>query len=82
MKIKSIREKLGLNELEFALLLGVNSTTIRKWEAGRSNPSAWHEGILEIIGQRKLLPDEIPMVKKFLHTTGPIFVLRKLLIFQ
>lgn len=39
LDVSSIREKLGINQAEFAEILGVHKRTIRNWEKGKAKPS-------------------------------------------
>jgi len=39
MDVKKLREKLGLNQAEFAVRLGVAEFTVRRWDAGKTKPS-------------------------------------------
>lgn len=36
--VKAIRSGLGLSEEQFAALLGVRTTTLRKWQTGKRKP--------------------------------------------
>lgn len=36
--VKAIRDKLGVSQTEFALLIGVSVATLRNWEQGRRTP--------------------------------------------
>lgn len=38
-EIKAFRDSLNLTQKEFAHIVGVRSTTIRRWESGQSKPS-------------------------------------------
>ena len=37
--VKSVREKLGASQTEFALMIGVSVATLRNWEQGRRTPN-------------------------------------------
>jgi len=39
MKIKELRERLGLSQDRFAAKLGIAPYTVRRWEGGKSRPS-------------------------------------------
>ena len=39
MNVKELRKKLGLNQDQFAVKLGVAPYTVRRWESGQSKPS-------------------------------------------
>lgn len=36
--VKSVRDKLGVSQAEFALMIGVSVATLRNWEQGRRTP--------------------------------------------
>lgn len=38
-KVKQVRKQLHLSQTEFGELLGVNFTTVNRWENGKSNPN-------------------------------------------
>lgn len=40
MKIKELRQQLGLTQEKLAQKLGVSSMTIKRWEAGVNEPSS------------------------------------------
>lgn len=46
LNIKSIRELLGLNQLQFAQLLGVHPITVSKWERGIAAPTDYQTAFL------------------------------------
>lgn len=37
--VKGLRERLGLNQEQFAARVGVSGTTVSRWEQGHSTPS-------------------------------------------
>lgn len=39
-KIKSLREKLNITQKDLALSLGVDTSTVTKWETGQAMPRA------------------------------------------
>lgn len=39
MNVKELRKRLGLSQDRFAALLGVAPYTVRRWEAGKAQPS-------------------------------------------
>jgi len=39
-EVKLIREKVGLSQNRFALLIGVSKRTLENWEQGRAKPNA------------------------------------------
>ena len=46
--IKSIREKLGKSQPEFALMIGVSVSTLRNWEQGRRMPEGPARALLRV----------------------------------
>jgi len=54
--IKSQRKRLGLNQENFARLLGVSVATIRSWEQGRSSPGG--RNLAVFVGIRRLRKTE------------------------
>ena len=47
--VKSIREKTGLSQSHFALLIGVSLKTLQNWEQGRRNPVGPARALLKIV---------------------------------
>jgi len=39
LKVKNIREKMGLTQSRFAMLIGVSKRTLENWEQGRRKPT-------------------------------------------
>jgi len=46
--IKSIREKLGKSQSEFALMIGVSTATLQNWEQGRRSPRGPARALLKV----------------------------------
>jgi transcriptional regulator with XRE-family HTH domain len=46
LEIKSIRLLLGLNQVQFAQLMGVHPITVSKWEGGITSPTDYQEAFL------------------------------------
>lgn len=44
-EIKSLREGLGLNQVEFAQLTGVHPITVSKWERGAASPTSYQNAL-------------------------------------
>ena len=38
-EVKAIREKMGVSQDKFAVILGVSKRTVENWEQGRRNPT-------------------------------------------
>jgi DNA-binding transcriptional regulator YiaG len=47
--IKALRERLGLSQEEFALRYGLDVSTLRNWEQGRSTPELAARAFLSVI---------------------------------
>ncbi|MFK0572301.1 NadS family protein [Endozoicomonas sp.] len=48
VEVKSIREKVGLSQSRFALLIGVSKRTLENWEQGRRQPTGPAKALLRI----------------------------------
>ena len=48
-EVKAIREKTGLSQSRFALLLGVSKRTLENWEQGRRHPTGPARVLLKIL---------------------------------
>ena len=46
--VRSIREELGQTQIEFALMIGVSSATLRNWEQGRRQPEGPARALLRV----------------------------------
>lgn len=77
IKIKEIREKLGLTQQEFAKEIGVHYKTVQNWEAGRPIPESKRELLSKFIDNSSLLQlnetkgedDNLRTLIKILKTT-------------
>lgn len=79
-QIKALRESLGLNQAEFAKLMGVHPMTVSKWERGILWPSSYQEEFFDqfqAAAKHKIARDEL---KNTLITMGVIAAL--ILLFQ
>jgi putative transcriptional regulator len=47
--IRAIRERLGLSQSEFALMIGVSVSTLQNWEQGRRTPEGPARALLKIV---------------------------------
>ena len=47
--VKAIREKTGLSQSQFALLIGVKLKTLQNWEQGRRRPVGPARALLKIL---------------------------------
>lgn len=48
-EVKLIREKIGLSQNRFAMLIGVSKRTLENWEQGRRHPSGPAKALLRIL---------------------------------
>jgi putative transcriptional regulator len=48
-EVKAIREKLGVPQEKFALLLGVSKRTVENWEQGRRHPTGAARSLLRLV---------------------------------
>lgn len=49
--VKSIREKLGKSQPQFALMIGVSVATLRNWEQGRRVPEGPARALLRVAAE-------------------------------
>jgi putative transcriptional regulator len=49
--IKSVREKLGVSQSEFALMIGVSVSTLQNWEQGRRQPGGPARALLKVAAE-------------------------------
>lgn len=47
--VKHVREKVGLSQAKFAMLIGVSKRTLENWEQGRRHPSGPAKVLLRIL---------------------------------
>ena len=48
-EVKGIREKTGLSQARFAMLIGVSKRTLENWEQGRRHPTGPAKALLRIL---------------------------------
>ena len=80
LEIKSIRELLALNQLQFSQLLGVHPITVSKWERGIASPTDYQHAFLsqfQVAAKNKKTRDDL---KNVLIVAGVIAAL--ILLFQ
>lgn len=46
-EIRKLRDQLGLNQAEFAQLVGVHSITVSKWERDEAVPSSYQKALFD-----------------------------------
>ena len=47
--MKAIREKMGVSQDKFAVILGVSKRTVENWEQGRRHPTGAARSLLKIV---------------------------------
>lgn len=70
--IRAIRRLLGLNQAQFAQLMGVHAITVSKWESGITSPTDYQTAFL---GQYRLAAKDKQVreeLKTLLFTAGVI----------
>lgn len=48
-EVKVIRERLGVSQDKFAMILGVSKRTVENWEQGRRHPTGPARSLLKIV---------------------------------
>ena len=48
-EVKSIRDRLGVSQEKFAIILGVSKRTVENWEQGRRHPTGPARSLLRIV---------------------------------
>ena len=48
-QVRLIREKVGLSQAKFAMLIGVSKRTLENWEQGRRHPTGPAKALLRIL---------------------------------
>lgn len=48
-EVKEIREKIGLSQSRFAVMIGVSKRTLENWEQGRRHPTGPAKALLKIL---------------------------------
>ncbi len=48
-EVKAIREKMGVSQDKFAVILGVSKRTVENWEQGRRQPTGAARSLLKIV---------------------------------
>ena len=49
LEVKKIREKMGLTQFRFAMLIGVSKRTLENWEQGRRKPTGPANALLRAL---------------------------------
>jgi putative transcriptional regulator len=50
--VRAIRQKLGLSQHDFAMLIGVSRSTLQNWEQGRRQPEGPARALLKVAEER------------------------------
>jgi len=48
-EVKAIRERLGVSQGRFAIILGVSKRTVENWEQGRRHPTGAARSLLRVV---------------------------------
>ena len=48
-EVKAIRERMGVSQEKFAVILGVSKRTVENWEQGRRHPTGAARSLLRIV---------------------------------
>jgi transcriptional regulator with XRE-family HTH domain len=59
MDMQVLRERAGLSRAEVAFRLAVSETSVRNWEAGRTEPTMTPKKYLEVLRLFKCTPEEL-----------------------
>ena len=51
--VRAVRKKLGLTQEQFAVLLGVSTSGLRKWEQGKRQPTGAARTILSVMDRER-----------------------------
>jgi transcriptional regulator with XRE-family HTH domain len=59
MDMQALRERAGLTRAEVAFRLAISETSVRNWEAGRTEPTMTPKKFLEVLQLFKCTPEEL-----------------------
>ena len=48
-EVKAIRERMGISQEKFAVILGVSKRTVENWEQGRRHPTGAARSLLRLV---------------------------------
>ncbi len=48
-EVKAVREKTGLSQMRFAMMIGVSKRTLENWEQGRRHPTGPARALLRVL---------------------------------
>jgi len=57
--LRRMRTRAGISQGHLAALLGIDTTTLRRWEEGRRNPSAAARRLIQLVETLHFHPDRI-----------------------
>ena len=77
--IRKLRDRLGLNQAEFAQLVGVHPITVSKWERNEAEPTAYQHALFEQFDAGACNKKVRETVKNVLVSAGVILALALLL---
>jgi len=79
VEIKRLRVQLGLNQVEFAQLVGVHPITVSKWERNEAFPTPYQNALFGQFREGARNKEVRNSLKDALVTAGVIFALALLL---
>jgi putative transcriptional regulator len=63
-EIKGTREKLGMSQGVFAIVLGVSTKTVQSWETGRYTPDGAARRLITMLRSDPALPEKYGIVRR------------------
>ncbi len=78
-EIRDTRQKLRLNQVDFAQIAGVHPITVSKWERGTSAPTPYHNALFEQFREAAKDKSVCQTIKNVLIAAGVIVALAILL---
>ena len=63
-RIKKLRKRLGMTQVVFSSVIGVNKKTVEAWEAGRNLPSGAASRVLELLEKDNQLVERFELVSR------------------
>lgn len=79
VNITQLRNKLGLNQVEFAQLVGVHPITVSKWERGVASPTGYQTALFAQFQEAAKDEEVCSTLKQVLIAAGVILALALLL---
>ena len=78
-EIRDTREKLGLNQVEFAQIAGVHPITVSKWERSAARPTPYQNALFEQFREAAKNREVCETIKNVLIAAGVALALALLL---